>query len=447
MAKIPQHPEINMLNKIRSYILYPLAERKLQRNILSKLKKLQKHDALPYSVRKAYMCEQFVRMVEHAATVVPYYTELFSKIRFQPQNLRKDFNYIKDIPYLNKDIIVQQGERMLNRHVPGNQLHIRKTGGSTGRSTLIYYDQDALDWTAASNLRVLEWMGKMRHHTEVHLSTFFPEPQNKHDRRTEWVKCQCLNRINVLTDSFDPESLDKIWAKLKKMGPHHIEGHPSTLYALALHVLNTNQAKNNVIKTFESTGELFAEKKRQTIENAFSCKAYDRYGNAEFGVISHELPDTRNEAAKVVDFMVYPETTSTGDSEEIILTGLTNWSMPLIRYQTGDKGSLEEREDGLFLKNIEGRIHDIVTINGTPHPTHYIQDTLDRIGGIEEFQILTLPEGKPELRLVVPNEADRTTIKSKIQGLWNDSFTIRYIEIHDLLRQGWRNKFRYVVDR
>ena len=72
-----------------------------------------------------------------------------------------------------------------------------------------------------------------------------------------------------------------------------------------------------------------------------------------------------------------------------MLTGLKNRLMPLIRYRTGDLAALDRDERGLALSALNGRVHDLVSIGGKIYPSHYVQDLLQRIGGIAEFQIET----------------------------------------------------------
>jgi UDP-N-acetylglucosamine 4-epimerase len=74
---------------------------------------------------------------------------------------------------------------------------------------------------------------------------------------------------------------------------------------------------------------------------------------------------------------------------ELVFTSPRNPSMPLIRYRMGDMGLLEERENGWWITELAGRIHDSAEINGTMYPTHYVQDVLDRCGPISDFQIVT----------------------------------------------------------
>ena len=75
---------------------------------------------------------------------------------------------------------------------------------------------------------------------------------------------------------------------------------------------------------------------RETIARVFECRVVDRYGLAEFGVVAYQMDGDSN-ALRVYDGFVWPETTEEG---EIVLTGLTNRMMPLIRYRTGDLATL-----------------------------------------------------------------------------------------------------------
>jgi phenylacetate-CoA ligase len=386
-------------------------------------------------------------MLTAAGKSVPYYRDLFNEISFDPLKVEKDAAYLGELPFLTKDIIREQGERLLDENVKRETLHARRTGGSTGPAVIIHYSQEALDWTAAVNLFVLEWAGKKRHMKEAHLSSRFPEAFPLKDRIKEYIKCIAINRVNIMTDSFDPDALMKAWRRLKSVKPYLIQGHPSTLYALAMLLRDNGEGGEGVIDVFESTGELLDRKKRERIEDVFKCRVFDRYGNAEFGVVAHE---TGEEIAslRVVDFMVWPESVPTDEGgHEIVLTGLTNSAMPLVRYRTGDFGELESREDGFYLSNLMGRVHDIVRIGERTYPTHYIQDLLDRVGGIDEFQVETRNGGPLLLRLVVPDHGARDALRERIKGWWGDDVEVEFTDLTDLKRVGSQGKFRYLVEQ
>jgi len=119
--------------------------------------------------------------------------------------------------------------------------------------------------------------------------------------------------------------------------------------------------------------------------------------------------------------------------------------MPLLRYRSGDLGRVEQRESGLFLTDVVGRLHDIVPINGTPHATHHIQDVLDhRVGGIQEFQI-DLRSTPPTLRVVVDSHGNEAHIAGRVEAFWPGAFRVEFVQHGDLVRVGRHAKFRHVV--
>ncbi|MEL6937017.1 MAG: phenylacetate--CoA ligase family protein, partial [Cyanobacteria bacterium J06607_17] len=176
-----------MTRALISYVLYPLVERQQKREILPKLAAMKEFAQLPREARQEANQQRLYEVVATAGRDVPYYRELFAQQNFDPETLKTDIRYLKDLPYLTKDILREQGERLQSERVNKASLHVRKTGGSTGPSTLIYYDQEALDWTAAANLWVLEWTGKKRYMKEVHFSSEFPEALSRRAQLVETV--------------------------------------------------------------------------------------------------------------------------------------------------------------------------------------------------------------------------------------------------------------------
>lgn len=567
-----------MLKYFNAYVIYPFLEKLQKRNICSKVKRLHKVKSTSLKENDNNRKQKLYEICKNASLNVPYYRNLFKELNFDPESILEDISNIKKLPYLTKQIIQKEGSRLISEKLLYSEtLHERKTGGSTGASTLIYYSQEALDWTAASNLHAISWTGKKRHMREIHLSSYFPETFPLQDRIKEWVKCLALNRTNVATHAFDDIDMQDVIEKIKAANVYYLEGHPSTLYAIAEYIKKQDLTfKTPLFNVFESTGEVLDSQKRKSIEKYIGCKVYDRYGNAEFGVVAHENDDSKH-TLKVLDSMVIPEifdwTQSdkehslemdengiflilptkkmekiwksrvdlqkafpyalTAQSEEfwnwwmrrssveydfenilpiqlldasipentlkniliklvwdtrpdlkdafqtpykdnqfiawwgkfgiseyykniqqyensneLVLTTLTNSAMPLIRYRTGDMiGSLEKKEDGYYIDNIEGRVHDMVKIGAKIYPTHYIQDLLDRIGGIVEFQVEELDYGMIKLYLVVPDINIHDDIKNRLKVWWKEDIEIEFIKLNQLKRVGWRDKFRYVIPK
>jgi len=436
-----------------SLILFPLAERVEGRDMRGKQRQFAAEMARPFSERRRASWKATIEMVRFAGKMVPYYRDLFARLKFDPESMARDPKYFNDIPFLTKDVIRAESERLLRDDHNHHGKQMAKTGGSTGPSAIIYYDQEAADWSSAvtRHSRTLVGSGPMR--AELHFASKFPEQFPWKARMREQVKCLANNRYNIFFSTFEAHELDDIWRQIKSIRPHLIHAHPSTLYQLAIHV-ETNYGPERAFQIFESSGELLEERQRVAIARVFDCKVVNRYGLAEIGVTAYQT-DPRRPELTVFDPFAWPEIISVdgelglssvkgADSGELVLTGLKNRMMPLIRYRTGDLATMRESPSGFVIHQMAGRVHDVVKIAGKCLPTHYIQDVLDRVGGVKEFQIEMRGE-RPAFRIVAEADLDQHVFRDRLASWWGDAVDVEFIDSSALILQGWRSKFRHLV--
>lgn len=431
------------LGFVGAYCAYPLAEIYEKRKIHSKVKELKNFYKLDFNERKTISVAKLIETLEFVKLNVPYYKDVFNKIQFDPEVLNKDIQYFNEIPYLTKDIIREQGERLLSTPLESIRHYRMKTGGSTGPSTVIYYDQAGADYSAAITRYARQTIGDLPYKSELHFAASFARPPKHFFPTKDDLKHFSLNRTNIFFDRLDDFGLEEMWQILMERKPFLIHGHPSTLYALACYVKNT-YGEVRVFNVFESSGELLQPYMREMISDVFNCKVVDRYGLAEFGVIGYEIGGYEN-GCQLLESEGWPEHRKSNDGNELVFTGFRNRLMPLIRYATGDMGKVVENHDGYFLTNVVGRIHDMVNINGVDYPTHHIMDVLDhRVGGIQEFQI-DVREDKPILRIALEPFACEEETTVKINSHWREQFIINYVHLNDFIKVGRHSKFRHVV--
>ena len=435
------------LGWLSALVAYPIAERIEKRDIRNKRSELRNYYKLPFEARKQIMRTRLADMAEFAGANVPYYKDLFRAHGFDPTLLRKDSAYLQDLPYLTKDIVREQGRRLLSSNLEGLRHYDMKTGGSTGLSAHFLYDQQAADYTAAVTLFARERIGKKKHKFELHFACRFPDAATSNKWTREDWKELAMNRSNIFFDRLDEQGLEEMWQTLMARRPYLIHGHPSTIYALACHIQKT-RGQAHAFQVFESSGELLEPHQRDVIANALQCKVVDRYGLAEFGIMAYEL-NGPGSGLQALDSEGWPESFEqedpAGNTHELVFTGFRNRLMPLLRYRTGDMAQVVEQADGFYLTNVMGRIHDLVPINGVPHPTHHIMDMLDhRVGGIQEFQI-DLRQSKPILRIVPEVNVSADHIRQKIIGFWGEAFELQFVQHDGFVRVGRHQKFRHLV--
>jgi phenylacetate-CoA ligase len=429
-----------LLGQIGANIVYPAAEKYLGRDIRTKYRSVAEHYHKPFAERQQLQLQSLVRTLEWAGSEVPYYQGLFQQLHFEPQKIFKDIRYFSDLPFLTKADILQQGDNLMSRHRKDSRMYRCKTGGSTGGSVIILYDQYAADYSAAVTRFARTLSGKFPHHRELHFASKFIEEPSAQDRRKERFKKLAMNRANIYFNNLSQSELELIWRRILKFRPYMVHAHPSTAYALALAIESTSLPRQG-FQVFESSGELLDAKKRRKIEEVFQCRVFDRYGLAEVGVIAYQNQASTTQL-RIFDDFCYPET----HDGEIVVTALQNPLMPLIRYRTGDLANLETRDDGFYFSHMYGRVHDLLKIGPRTVPTHHIQDVLDRIGGIVEFQIEKQHgEGKYDLKIVSARNDDNARIGSEIDRYFGSDLSVKFVGMEQLTRVGDRQKFRYLV--
>ncbi|MBF7980264.1 phenylacetate--CoA ligase family protein [Rahnella sp. LAC-M12] len=426
-------------------IAYPIAERMEKRNVRDKVQELSSFYQIPYLQRKKSVAKRLADIVSFAGRNVPYYRDLFSSNKFDPEKIYNDVRYLQDIPYLTKDIIREQGHRLLSSPLQETRHHVCKTGGSTGLSCFIYYDQQGADYSSAVTLYCRESIGKKKYLSELHFACRFPDATIPEWPSREDFKCFAMNRSNIFFDRIDEQGLEEIWKTLKLRKPFLAHAHPSTIYALACYIEN-KYGSDKTFSVFESSGELLQPYMREAIEKTLRCSVINRYGLAEIGVIAYELNNNSTDLY-VLDSEGFLENRLVDANNEIVVTGYHNKLMPLIRYATGDLATIDERVDGIYLSDIVGRIHDVVKLGGIEYPTHHIQDMLDhRVGGIQEFQI-DVRTDMPVLRIVLESNADQTTVHTRLEKFFPGCFDIHFVAHDSFVLVGERAKFRHVVTK
>ena len=428
-----------MIRFFNAYVLFPLLEKKSKRQIAPKLKELRQFESLSQNEREELRRRELHRSLLHARDRVPFYTDLFRSISFDPDKVLKDLKYVQDLPVLTKEIVRSNTDRLRL----SSAHHTRKTGGSTGQSVFFYYDDAGLDWTAAINLKAYEMIGNLPHRTDSHISSEIGVgPVTRRDKFIDWLKLFSQNRTRLMIRSFSDKDLRESFENLNRRRPYMLQGHPSSAYAIANFVERHGLKGPRYCRVFEPSGETLTPKMAESIEKNFGCRVTNRYGNAEFGVMAHSRAEDPFTKLRVFDRAFYMEPVTNGN---LIVSTWTNDSFPLFRYDTGDIGTVTETPEGAVLTDLQGRIHDTVRIADEDYATHYIMDYLDhKIRNVREFQILV--GGLNPVLTIVPDEPSETErIRTEVLARWPSGLEVQFVRFEDLKRVGWQNKFRHVI--
>ncbi len=429
-------------------LAHRVAEKKEKRDITGEFRKLTETDHLSPEQVSNFQQARLFEMLDYARRKIPYYAKLFTEHGFDPAE--RSIVHFQKLPFLTKGIIRQLGsETFCNSEYP---LAPRKTGGSTGPKMMVYYDPKGLDITAAAHRRCLRWAGKKTGEKEVHFSSDLGVPIHPIDARREYWKCFSLNRENILINIYDQDKLRAIHERLRRIKPVLVQGFPSMAYLLAQYAEKLPPGERARFRIYEATGETLYHFQRKKIEETFHCKVFDRWGNAEFGATAHECK--KHSGLHIFSDLVYIESIKdeeSGGMPELVVTGLTNRGMPLVRYRTGDLGDITWEPCGCGLPypriiNLQGRIHDLIPLEeGKVMSTELLLDIMDRCGGMDDFQVAEIGD-----RIQIHVLPDRECTLEKLQDMQNRFVKLSQIRTKKLdivtvpkLQLTSAGKFRY----
>jgi phenylacetate-CoA ligase len=142
-------------------------------------------------------------------------------------------------------------------------------------------------------------------------------------------------------------------------------GYTTAIYLLALEALKRGKTKGfDRLRGVVVTSEPCYPFQKEVIAKAFGAPVIQEYGSVEFGVIAYEHPDG---TIRVLEDRILVETIPTGREAEyeILVTDLSNFSQPLIRFAIGDRtlGPISQPTDGRGFRTIgfiEGRLMDVI---------------------------------------------------------------------------------------
>ncbi|MGH7399180.1 MAG: phenylacetate--CoA ligase family protein [Candidatus Rokuibacteriota bacterium] len=368
-----------------SRVVFPLIEYAKRKPTHARLRELEQSERLAPETIRGRQLERLRRHLEFAYREVPYYTQLFDEHGVKPAAIER-LEDLARIPCLTKDLIRARFADLQPRHRP-RHVQARTSGGSTGAPVTVLVDMDRLGFTEAARLRAHRWFGVGMGAREVVLwgSSIELTAQDRIRRlRDRMINSRLLSAFDL-----GDESLGRYAEIIRRDRPQKLFGYASALHRLAAYLERTGWVREpGWPRAVFTTAEPLYDFQRATIEAVFGCPVSVEYGCREIGFVAAECPAG---GLHVAAEGIVVETLEDG---EIVLTHLDARAMPMIRYRTGDVGSLVEGPcpcgRGLpRLGPIQGRVTDfIVTPRGKVVHALALIYVLREVPGVKEFQVV-----------------------------------------------------------
>jgi phenylacetate-CoA ligase len=351
---------------------------------------------------KAWQEEQIAYILHRAATKVPFYRDYW--VRQRRHGNSASWDVLENWPILKKEALRENPISFVAEDCDVQRMFRDRTSGTTGTPLSVYLKRDTLrKFYALFEVRNRRWHGiSLRERWAILGGQQIVPLHQKHP--PFWVFNAGLNQLYLSTYHLSAKNTRYYIDALHHYAPMHMIVYPSSAFVLALAVLEEALIPP-MMKVIVSNAELLLDKHKKIISEAFRCPVRNTYGMGEMVTAASECEKGAMHIWPEVGIIeVFDDlqdiSVKNGEVGRLILTGLLNTDMPLIRYEVGDRGSLYSPEVKCtcgrnlpLLSKLEGRLNDmIVTPDGRRifwiNPVFYglpireaqiIQENLERI--------------------------------------------------------------------
>ncbi len=367
------------------------------------------------------------KILSHAYHHVPYYRKTLKNAGIITNGENIDLKGFRKIPLLDKGTLRSKFDLLKSDDCDDRNAFMSKSGGSTGQPINFMIDKHYRDWRTAVKLLDDLWTGFSRGDKKIllwgSLRDYFRDRAYTGGRsliqESLRVKIRRWLRNEVWLNSFlmSPETMQEYVIKINKFQPVQILGYVESVYELALFIEENKLNVHSPVAIITSAGVLYPHM-RKTIESAFNSPVFNRYGSREVGDIACECSYHNGFHISALTHYVEilkPDGTPAEPDEigEIVVTALTNYSMPLIRYQISDFASWSKDQmpckRGLpLIKNILGRTSDtFVKKDGSVvSGIFFVPVLVEHSEWVKQFQIIQEEYDYLRILLVLKNDSD-----------------------------------------
>jgi len=380
-------------------------------------------------------------IITHSYKYVPFYRRAWKKCGLTPNDI-KTVDDLKKLSIIKRsDVEKNYNDFIALTHKQKYELIKKTTSGSSGKPMEITFDYDAWDYLDAVYLRSLLAAG---YKPNKPLAYYWYEPF----KRMFYNSFGFMNKIYIPHSLSEEEQLEF----LQKLNPEYIYYFSSSLYFIAK--LMIRNGINLSPKSVIVHAEIATKNMKKVIGDAFDAPVFDHYGTNEFNRLSWECGEHVgyhvDTDSIVMEIINDNETVADGEMGSAVITGLMNYTMPLIRYDIGDivvpTSELCNCGRGLpLIKSIEGRRSDLIILRGGKiiTPRMFI-DYICSLGGIDKFQIKYWNKDKFHVSLCCKDiKGMENNISAAIRDLCGKKIKIK-TEFTDKLSKSKRGKIKLV---
>jgi len=392
--------------------------------------------------------DQLEKLLLHAHRNVPYYKKILENCGVVV-NETVNLNDFEKIPLLTKEIIRKEEKNLYSIDCNKRKPYKNTSGGSTGEPVVFIQDKYYDEWNIATKIYFNKMLGKEIGEKEIKLwgsdRDIIMGNLTVKDRLINYL----YNRRFFNSYNFNEISINELIKLNNNFKPYCYWSYVDAAFEFSKIVLNKKIDLFKPEFIITTIGPLFDDI-RNVIEDAFNCPVYNQYGSREVGVIACQCKEKKNlHTFPWFNFVevINEDNRGIGKRNEgkVVVTTLTNYSMPLIRYDIGDVAistGYERCDCGrtfFSLENVLGRtLGYFKKIDGSIVHSHFIVQSLFFRKWIKQFQLI-----QKDFNLIIVNiepqkNFDRTGYNQDIAEIED--------RIKMIMGEDTRIDFRFVDD-
>ncbi len=397
------------------------------------------------------------RLLEHAWDQCPFHRSRMEQAGLVGGTVDSIEDYRK-LPVLTRREIQAHREEMVARDYDRALMQPQYTGGSTGDPLHFYREWGENN----SHLRSREHRANLMAGWDYGLRTLKIWGAGLDVRPTQTLKGRLLswttNHAWLDCTSLDDQTIDRHLQRMRRYRPDIIEAYSTVAYLFATRLLEQGGA-DWPCRAVIGTVETMTDPQRRTIERAFGCGVFDRYGSREVGAIAAECEEHRGKHVGIDELVVEivddeGRPVPPGQEGNLVVTDLFNYAMPFLRYAIGDTGTLTDEPCPCgrgfpLLVHAVGRESDIIRLPSGRRLTcaAFVNALAHDLKGIANLQMVRKGETEFELRVMKgPDFAQHEMdyLRRHVDDLFGSEAKVTYKFVDKVIRTA-NGKYRFLV--
>lgn len=328
----------------------------------------------------------------------------------------------EELPIVNKNDYIDNFQQFCSKDYIDKEVHRQYTNGSTGTPFTSIQNKEKRDRVIAE-LKVFSTICGVKSHERIVYLEALADRRVYKSPITQFKQ----NIWRIDTSDLGAVNMHKMCTYIKRKKGKLLFSYASTLDWLSMYLYeHPEEQKGFDLKVVIALGEALNGNTRRNCERYMgkNCKVISRYSNQEMGILAQEK-GKKNEFLLNTGSYFFEclkldgdQPAEKGEIGRIVITDLFNKAFPMLRYDTGDTGVIEYRDQKWpILKKLYGKKKDVLfSVQGVPISPISIASNFIGHNEIKQWQLIQEDEAEYVLHINC-HEINRNTLSKVINGL------------------------------